>query len=236
VIVLFWDIDGTLLSTGRAGVFALEDACLEVTGSGVDLDTLKTAGLTDHQIAVRILEHAGTRAEPDAVERFVRHYEERLPARLPLRQGQVLPGVREILQHLQETRPDVHSLLLTGNTAAGARAKLAHYGLQEFFDGGAFSEDDGPRSGIAVRALELVRSRFPDAGIERDRLFVVGDTPHDVDCAAAIGARTIAVATGGYPAADLTAHGAWRVFERLPDPLEFELLLDQAAAPTLSPR
>lgn len=230
VKIVFWDIDGTLLTTGRAGIAAWEDACHAVTGQRSDLQSLTTDGLTDHLIAVRILELACATAEPAALERMVRCYESSLPRRLPERQGRVLEGVRDILLYFRSRRPDVHSMLLTGNTAAGARAKLAQYELQEFFEGGAFSEDTGPRSSIASRALVAVRAKFPQAMIEPGHVFVVGDTPHDIDCARAIGARTIAVATGTYTVSALSAHGAWRVAERLPEPSAFEALIDEPVA------
>jgi phosphoglycolate phosphatase-like HAD superfamily hydrolase len=226
VTIVFWDIDGTLLTTGRAGIFAWEDACRTVTGRQLELQSLRTDGLTDHLIAARILELQGGAADPDAVSRMVDCYESRLPVRLPERQGRVLTGVHGILDYLRARRPDVHSMLLTGNTAAGARAKLEYYGLQEFFDGGAFSRDTAPRTDIASRALAAVRSRFPDAAIEPEHVFVVGDTPHDIDCARAIGARAIAVATGTYGIEALTAHGAWQVLPELPDPPTFATLLE----------
>ncbi|MEW5984246.1 MAG: haloacid dehalogenase-like hydrolase [Acidobacteriota bacterium] len=228
--ILFWDIDGTLLTTARAGVLALEDACREVTGHTLDLQAIKSDGLTDHQLTVKILEQAGRKPTTELVERFLRHHESRLPHRLPQRRGRVLDGIREALAYLRERRPDIHSMLLTGNTAAGARAKLAHYGLQKLFDGGAFSEDTGPRAGIAVRALASVREKFPEAAIEPGHIFVIGDTPHDIDAARAIGARCIAVATGAYPQAALEAHGAWMVLERVPDPPAFEALIDSGTA------
>lgn len=226
MIVVFWDIDGTLLTTGRAGIFAWEDACREVTGHVLDFQQLKTDGLTDHQVALEIMKHARFEPNDDALARMVAFYEGRLPERLHMRQGRVLHGVREILEHLRANRPDVHSMLLTGNTAAGARAKLAHYNLQEFFEGGSFSQDEGPRSGIAARALAAVREKFPEAAIEPGHVFVVGDTPHDIHCAQAIGARTIAVASGVYKVDELRQHGAWHVVETLPTPSEFEALID----------
>ena len=229
--VLFWDIDGTLLTTGRAGILAWEDACLDVTGQPADFQTLKTAGLTDHQIARCIIEAAGAdAADRPLIDRLVRRYEALLPSRLPKRQGMVCPGVREALDHFMTARSDVHSMLLTGNTAAGASAKLVYYGLQRYFEGGAFSEDLGPRSGIAGRALAAVRARFPQGEIPIDRVFVIGDTPHDIECARAIGARTLAVATGVYGAAELATHHPWRVFERLPEPDALEALIDGGAA------
>lgn len=229
--ILFWDIDGTLLTTGRAGLLAWDDACTAITGHALEFKTLRTDGLTDHQIAMRIMEQAGHTSPERDLERMVGEYERRLPERLQQRQGHVLEGVRDMLEYLRAERPDVHSMLLTGNTAAGARAKLTHYGLLEFFEGGAFSADSRPRSTIAVRALDEVRARFPDTIIEPSHVFVIGDTPHDIDCARAIGARTIAVASGVYGADDLRRRGAWRVLDRVPRPDAFEALIDGAGTP-----
>jgi phosphoglycolate phosphatase-like HAD superfamily hydrolase len=230
MIVVFWDIDGTLLTTGRAGIFAWEDACREVTGRDIDFHALKTDGLTDHQVAAAILDHAGVPAAEATVARLVSTYEARLPGRLPMRQGRVLDGVKDILQHFRQARPDIHSMLLTGNTAAGAHAKLTHYGLDEFFEGGSFSSDSGPRAGIAARALSAVRARFPEAAIHPGHVFVVGDTPHDILCAHAIDARSVAVASGVYTREQLVAHAPWMVLERLPEPAAFAALLDRAVA------
>ena len=210
--VLFWDIDGTLLTTGKAGVPAWEAAVREVVGHDFELSSIRVAGLTDYQIAVRTFEMLGVEPDDTAVRSMVRRYEEMLPESLPLKRGTVLPNVREILEHL-EPRTDVRSYLLTGNTRGGARAKLTHYRLAHFFPDGAFAEDAGERATIAVRALELAKGAGPVAD---DAVFVIGDTPHDIHCANAIGARTIAVGTGGYSVEELAAHRPWRVFAELP--------------------
>ena len=221
--VLFWDIDGTLITTRRAGMFAWNDSVKELTGLEFDLRVqLRTAGLTDYQIAVQTFELLGVTPDEAMIERLVRRYEEMLPASLPLRDGTVLPNVREILEHLRG-RPDVRSYLLTGNTRGGARAKLTYFGLMEFFPDGAFAEDAGARATIAARALALARRAAPVAD---DRVFVIGDTPHDIECAHAIGVRTIAVATGGYTLDELRAHDPWRAFEELPAPDAFVALVD----------
>ena len=224
--VLFWDIDGTLLTTGKAGVPAWEAAVREVVGHDFELSSFRVAGLTDYQIAVRTFEMLGVAADGDTLRRMVRRYEELLPEALPKKQGRVLPNVREILDRL-EARSDVRSYLLTGNTRGGARAKLTHYDLFRYFPDGAFAEDAGDRSSIAARALELARRAGPvsDRGV-----FVVGDTPHDIHCANAIGARTVAVATGGYSIDELESHRPWRVFPELPPAEEFERLLVEARA------
>lgn len=227
--VLFWDIDGTLLTTAKAGVFAWEDSVRELTGRTFDLSIIRTAGMTDYQIALRTLEVLDVDPSAENVERLLRRYEELLPGSLPRRQGRVLDNVREILEHLRARRPDIRSYLLTGNTAAGARAKLTYYDLLQFFPPeGAFAEDTGARSTIATRALELARKAGP---VGDETMFVIGDTPHDIECAKAIGAKTIAVATGGYSVEELTPHGPWRVFTTLPDPDAFVRLLDGATAP-----
>jgi phosphoglycolate phosphatase len=222
--IVFWDIDGTLLTTGRAGVPAWEEAVREVVGHDFELSKFRIAGLTDYQIAVRTFESLGVDADEDTIRRMVRRYEELLPAALPLKQGRVLPNVRETLE-LLERRPDIRSYLLTGNTRGGARAKLTHYDLFKYFPDGAFAEDAGERSVIAARALDLARR----AGPVNDRaVFVVGDTPHDIHCANAIGARTVAVATGGYSLDELRSHHPWRAFAELPPADEFARLIDDA--------
>jgi len=222
--VLFWDIDGTLLTTAKAGVFAWEDAVRELTGREFELVRMRIAGLTDYQIAAQTFETLGIETDAQFLRRFVDRYGELLPASLPRKRGSVMPNVREILEHLRG-RPDVRSYLLTGNTRAGARAKLTHYNLIQYFPDGAFAEDTGDRASIAVRALELAKQ---GGAVAEDGVFVVGDTPHDVECAKAINARTIAVATGGYTCEELQAYHPWRVFNELPAVDEFVRLIDEA--------
>jgi phosphoglycolate phosphatase-like HAD superfamily hydrolase len=216
-LVLFWDIDGTLLTTGRAGILAWEGATAALLGQPVDFTALETAGLTDVEIAAGILRRFGL--DPARLDELVRGYEARLPESLARRQGQVLPGVRETLDYLRAD-PDVRVLLLTGNTETGGRAKLRHYGLDGYFAHGAFADGVPDRLAIARRAWahawELV-----GAEPEPERTYVIGDTPHDIRCAKEIGARSVAVATGSYAVADLLRHEPWWVVERLPPPEAF---------------
>ena len=215
--VLFWDIDGTLLTTAKGGMFAWDDAVKEITGRDFQLQTLRIPGMTDYQIAAKTCELLGLERSEELAHRLVRRYEELLPSSLPRRTGHVLPNVREVLEALRD-RTDVVSYLRTGNTRGGATAKLTHYGLIDFFPTGAFAEDTKERATIAVRALALAREAGP---VAEDHAFVIGDTPHDIECANAIGVRTIAVATGGYSVEELRAHHPWRVFEALPPVDEF---------------
>jgi phosphoglycolate phosphatase-like HAD superfamily hydrolase len=224
--VLCWDIDGTLLTTGRAGVFAFEQAIRDVCGVEPDLMEVETSGFTDHEVARRFLEHSGCGATDEIVEAVLRAYERYLPERLHWRQGQVMPGVREALDALSQ-REDVLNLLLTGNTAAGGEAKLRHYGLWEYFAGGAFCMNGNPRASIAGQVRALAEQQLGSAA-EPNAIYVIGDTPADILCGKTIGARTIAVASGSYSADELNEHEPWATMERLPPPHQLERVLGLA--------
>jgi phosphoglycolate phosphatase-like HAD superfamily hydrolase len=229
--VLFWDIDGTLLTTAKGGMFAWDDAVKEITGRDFTLESMRIPGMTDYQIAVRTLESLGLAGDGDLTERLVRRYEALLPTSLPRKVGRVLPNVRAILDSLAP-REDVRLYLLTGNTRGGARAKLTHYGLWSFFPDGAFAEDAGERSTIARRAMALARRGGP---LGEADAFVIGDTPHDIECANAIGVRTIAVATGGYSVDELRPHEPWRLFDELPPVADFVRLIETAPRSPVEP-
>lgn len=227
--MLFWDIDGTLLSTGRAGILAWEQAVAEVTGVACDLSGFTTAGLTDHEIAGTLHRDCGIgrATSPGAL---VRRYEALLPEKLPQRAGSVLPGVGAILRAASR-HSMIRQTLLTGNTVAGARAKLTHYGLLHFFPlGGAFSDDADTRPGIAQVALARARRLLGDGAFNS---VVIGDTPLDVQCARSIGAHPVAVATGPYGIAALEAEHPWWTIAQLPDPdTFFSRLGSLASTPT----
>jgi phosphoglycolate phosphatase len=216
-VVLFWDIDGTLLTTARAGVYSLEDALERVSGVRTSLQEATTAGLTDSAIAEHALRSVGHPADEATVQEFLRVHGDQLSGYLPRRQGHVMPGVLEVLDDLG-ARDDVVNMLLTGNIEAGARAKLAYYGLDRFFEaGGAFCIGAGKRVEIAHRALALANGAA--------RSYVIGDTPHDIAAGKAIGSRTIAVATGSYTAKELAEQDPWTVVERIPEPPAFRELV-----------
>jgi phosphoglycolate phosphatase-like HAD superfamily hydrolase len=215
-VALFWDVDGTLLTTARAGVFSLEDALEQVSGVRADLQQMATAGMTDYAIAEAALRAVGHPADEPTVLEFLQVHGEQLPDYLDRREGHVMPGVREVLEDLSGC-DDVVNLLLTGNIEEGAYAKLRHYGLDDYFRaGGAFCIGPGERVEIARRALALVD------GAES---FVIGDTPADVACGKEVGARTIAVATGSYRADQLALQEPWRLLHQLPDPQAFRAIL-----------
>ncbi len=170
--------------------------------------------LADAVAAHRIPETApGLARFPDV---YLRHLHRELdqPAPPGARQG-VMPGVRPLLETLSQ-RDDVFLALLTGNYEAAARAKLERFDLWRFFTCGAFGSDAPDRNGLLLRAIERV-SACGGPQVNPAHVVIIGDTPLDVACATAGGARSIAVATGRHTAAELRAAGADVVFEDLSD-------------------
>ena len=212
--LLLFDIDGTLLATGGAGVRALTEATREVFGSD-DLDGIEIAGRTDSGIAHQLLERHGRARTPEAIGAFFDRYLTHLARLLPLTRGEVLPGIISLLDALRE-RPDCVLALLTGNLVRGAELKLTHYGLWHYFEFGAYADDHHDRNELGpvaqARALERHGIAFPP-----ERIFILGDTPHDIACARAIGARAIAIATGRHTRAELEPHGPDFLFDDLRD-------------------
>lgn len=229
MLTLFWDIDGTLLTTAGAGTAAWREAAADVAGSPVELSDLVTAGLPDPQIASQIARRIPGVPEKHVIER----YEALLPVHLPRTAGRVLAGVREILDDLR-TRDGVLSLLLTGNTRAAATTKLRYYGLDGYFADGAFSDGITDRMEIAANAVVLA-TRASAHAFRADRAVVIGDTPHDIRCARAIGVRALAVASNAHSVEQLAAHDPWMVLDRLPTPTEFAARLGLPAATVALP-
>lgn len=220
--ILFWDIDGTLIRTGKAGLYAFAQATTEFWGKAVEFESIATAGMTDNYIARQIIEvSSGREACWSEIDSLCRRYEELLMKELTVRKGEVLPEVVNILSCLQE-RQDYKLLLLTGNSRAGAQIKLDYYGLHKYFDfaHSAFAEQYEKRDDIAGRALEIVRSNWGDP--EKHSIYVIGDTPHDIACGKSIGAHTIAIATGTYSLEQLHICCPWWGVETLPDAQMFE--------------
>jgi phosphoglycolate phosphatase-like HAD superfamily hydrolase len=198
--VCLFDIDGTLLSSGGAGKAALELGLAEefgVTGS----ITIPLGGRTDTAILTDLVRAAGLEDTPATRARLLAAYLRHLPACLARGCGRVLPGVRELLEALRG-RDGVVVGLLTGNVREGARLKLGHFGLFVYFAFGGFGDRHHDRDDVAREALQELH-RHTGAAVRQERIWVIGDTPHDVRCARAIGARAVAVCTGYHSRAQL---------------------------------
>ncbi len=201
--VCLFDIDGTLIASGGAGKAALEAALVEEFGLAPVTAKLELSGRTDRAICRDLFRHHVLDDTPENWHRLMAAYLRHLPACLTRKGGRVLPGIDALLAELGG-RDDVLLGLLTGNVRAGAEVKLGHYGLYEHFRCGGFGDDHFDRDDVAREALEAVR-RHCDGAASPDRVWVLGDTPLDVRCARAIGARAVAVATGWHQAEELAA-------------------------------
>jgi phosphoglycolate phosphatase len=203
-LVLF-DIDGTLIRTGGAGVAAFVQTFADEFGIRDGVERLQFAGRTDTSLVREVLQAHGMRPTADHFQRFFDRYVFLLEEQLRRCRGEVIPGVVSFLDGLARLPVPPLLGLLTGNIRLGAEIKLRHYGLWERFQVGGFADDAEDRAVIAAIARDR-GARVLGRSLEGEEVLVVGDTPLDIDCARAIGARVLAVATGGYSRAQLRLH------------------------------
>jgi len=203
-LVLF-DIDGTLIQSGGAGEKAFGRVCETEFQVPNGTTNLRFAGRTDPGIVREFfLRH---KIEPSQ-ENFVRFFDAYvfwLDYMLGQLSGKVLPGARELIGRLRELPKPPALGLLTGNIRLGAEIKLTHFKLWDEFQTGGFGDDHEDRNKIAVvardRGMALLKEK-----LRGEQVLVIGDTPLDIECARAIDAQILAVATGSYGLEQLTAH------------------------------
>jgi phosphoglycolate phosphatase len=232
-ILLLFDIDGTLITTGGAGYRAIKRA-LEIT-MGVEraLEGIPVAGRTDSIIlrdAVRAID--GRELTQDLLDRVLETYMATLQAEMELVRGGpgVLPGVRTLLARL-ESDPAFHVALLTGNFSQTAKIKLSYFDLWKAFPWGAFGEDAVERNDLLPVAIARYRARTGQDIAAAD-IVIIGDTPNDVEVARVGGARSVCVTTGQFNREALLAAGADVVFHDLSDVDEvLRVLAGTQAAP-----
>src|SRR5438477_628544 len=152
-LVLLFDIDGTLVRTGGAGKAAVEAALTQRFGVTEIRDGIPFSGRTDQAILADILRLHEFDPTPQRIAAFVEAYLEHLPAHLTRLQGQPCPGVIELLPRLAH----LHLGLLTGNVERGARHKLRHFGLSDYFRFGGFGDRHADRDDVARSALDAIR-------------------------------------------------------------------------------
>lgn len=212
-MLYLFDIDGTLVDTGGAGMAALNEATREVFGEeGPPLDL---AGSTDLGIVLGVHAHFQVEPTPDSIGAYFAIYQQRLDWNLAQGgfPGRLLGGVTELLGALAG-RPGATVGLLTGNISGGAASKVRHFGIASHFPFGAYGCDHHDRNRLGPIALERA-AKHAGRSFTAGETWVIGDTPKDIACAHAIGARCLAVATGNFSASELEAHGADRVIESL---------------------
>lgn len=214
--ILLFDIDGTLIDSGGAGKLAMETAFASEFGVAKSTNVVAYAGRTDIAIITDMLNCYGVESSTEQIRRCLQSYLSHLPDSLKQRSGRTLPGVRQLLEQLS-LRDDVLLGLLTGNVEEGARKKLCFFQLDSFFRCGGYADDFYDRNDVARFAHSQAKKHLAELGASENEVWVIGDTPHDVACARAIGARVLAVATGTYSVAQLSAAEADHVTTDLGD-------------------
>ncbi|MDY0000337.1 MAG: haloacid dehalogenase-like hydrolase [Polyangia bacterium] len=213
-MIFLFDIDGTLLLSGGAGLLALERAFEELHGVGGAFKAVHPAGMTDPDIVAEafmtVLRRAPSEGEADAL---LRRYLEILPGALASSPGfRVLPGVPSALLSLQK-RGDLLALA-TGNIREAARHKLERAGINHLFRCGGFGSDSSSRGRLVGVAAERAASLL-GRDLGASEVVVVGDTPSDVQAARQNGFGVVAMASGTVPLESLRDAGPDRIIESL---------------------
>ncbi len=203
-LVLF-DIDGTLIRTGGAGVRAFERTFAGEFKIPRATQSLNFAGRTDTSLVRECFRAHGIAATRRNFERFFDTYVFWLQHLLHEVNGHQCPGVGELISGLQNSAHPPVLGLLTGNIRLGAEIKLRHYGLWDSFRSGAFGDDHEDRNQLAAIARDR-GSLLLGRRLQGEEILVIGDTPRDIECARAVNAQVLAVGTGGYTCQQLCEH------------------------------
>jgi phosphoglycolate phosphatase-like HAD superfamily hydrolase len=218
--LVLWDVDGTLLRAGDIGAAVFDDAIEAVLGRRPP-ERIRMSGKTDPLIVREYLAMMGTPPTPAVMDQIQQRLIEGLAAAAAQgtlhRDGTACPGASDVLAGLAARRGVVQTLL-TGNLYANAVVKVRAYGLDGWLDldlgaYGSDSEDRNQLVPVALRRLEEARR----TRLRPSEVWVIGDTPRDLACARAAGARCLLVATGRYTYSELTGLGADGVMPDLSD-------------------
>lgn len=211
VRLILFDIDGTLVHSGGAGTKAFAKTFATEFDLHHGSEKMKFAGRTDVSLVREFFKIHSLDESPAHFRQFFARYVFWLEHIVEQSTGGECPGVRQFIADLLALPQPPMLGLLTGNIQLGAEIKLRRFGLWENFVMGGFADDHEDRNHIAVAALERGR-RVLDAHLQPSEVVVIGDTPFDVRCGKFIGAKTLAVATGGSTLEELKPHDAdWTV-------------------------
>ncbi len=212
--ILLFDIDGTLLLTNGGGNGALQLAIENEFGLASACTNIDFSGRTDRSLLVEILQRNGLESSHENQTRLRGCYADVFPEVLRQRGGRVLPGATDLLHRLSH-RPELLCYVMTGNLQETATQKLRHFGLDQFFRGVFGGDHDHERDHLARRTADALVDRYGDSAT--DDMIVVGDTPADIRCGHAIGAKVVAVCTGNFDRDSLEAEHPMSVHDDMSD-------------------
>lgn len=210
--LLIWDIDGTLINCMGMGRRAMDETFLRLYSVENAFDKVNMAGRIDWQIvndAFKI-----NRIKENNIQDFLNEYGKILCEQLKSQKcGEILPGIREILEDTL-ANDNIYHVLGTGNCEQGARLKLCHLGLSTFFEIGGFGNENLKRWQVIEKAIKEAKEYY-NIDFNNNDIYVIGDTPADIDCGKKLGVKSIAVATGAYKYDDLIKEKPDYIFHSL---------------------
>ncbi len=217
-ILLVWDIDGTLINPNRSGRTAMDKAFHIAYGIENAFDGIRMSGRLDGVIVRDALKKHNI---PDTniysfYDTYCKTLETITSSENPI---QLLPGVEEILSNSENLNKFYH-VLGTGNLEKGARIKLNSHDLNKFFTTGGFGDENLQRWEIISKAISEAEKCF-DIEFKKENIYVIGDTPFDIESGKILGVKTIAVATGSHTFEELIKNKADFTFESLEDTARF---------------
>ena len=215
--ILLFDIDGTLMLSGGAGLRAMNQAFFDIYGIKEVFSGINLAGRTDTSIFRDAVKARHLPDTPAALQEFQKRYFACLPAELdnPAGDKKLMPGVAALLPALQQ-REQVFLGLLTGNWETSGYIKLAHFGLDGYFSFGAFADDSEKRPELLPYAIRRFAAKYERTPAP-DQIYVIGDTPSDILCAQPHNAKAVAVAAAHYKEKDLQPYNPDFLLQDLSD-------------------
>ncbi len=225
--LLLFDVDLTLIQTGGCGRRAMSLAFEEILGNGhTAMKNVSFAGNTDGGIFREALSQVEGEWNQQKQDEFKNSYLKHLVKEIikPDKSQEIKPGILKLLPKLQE-RDDITLALLTGNWEQGARTKLQHFDLWHFFEFGAYADDAWVRNELPPIAAKRF-SQIKGKPIQPKNVYVIGDTPKDVECTRPYGAKSVAVATGYFSVDQLKKTEPDYMFENFAEPEMFIEILD----------
>jgi len=222
-LLVLWDVDYTLVSTGHVGSRLYEIVLADLYGLSLPANLTSMAGRTDTSIALEVLRAAGLPDPDRELPRFQAALADRAPglADLVRKMGRVLPGVEPALLAIGDAGRSGEMIiqsLLTGNIPALARVKLGALGLAGLVDLsiGAYGDVSETRGDLVPVARQNAAGRY-GTDFAGHSTVLIGDTPKDIEAAAQHGARSVGVATGSFTMQQLIDAGAGVVLPDLTD-------------------
>ena len=198
---LFWDIDGTLLRTNGAAAKPFAFAASELIGKEVVIDRKQMSGLTDYEIAKKLLESSNKKIDLKKISRMLDVYCELLPQSLKVGNVEKVGKINETLEMLSGIKT-IKISIGTGNCLSGLNVKLSHVELLHFFD----LDDIFYASEINWSRELIMEQAFKSLDLDQVGI-VIGDSPRDIEVAKKSKLKVVAVTSGAHTKNELMAHG-----------------------------